>query len=932
MLPFVIAGLTTGSLFALAAVGLVLTYKTSGVFNFAQGALASVAAYLFYFLRVQHGLPWPVAALLAMLVAGPGLGLVIERVTRTLAGVRLPVQVLATVGLTLVIQGALNVLYPPGPYREVPQFLPSGSFSLFGFDVQYFRVVIAVAVLVIVVFLAIYLRRSRTGLAMQAVVDNPQLLAVVGTNPTRVRRTAWMIGSSFAALTGVLLAPLLPLDVTSMTSLVVTAFGAAAIGGFTSLPLTYIGGLAIGVGQSLLDKWTATSTGFVSGLSSSLPFLVLFAVLVAAPSLRQPSGGGARRLSTTKVWRAPRAVRVPGVICFAVLLLLVPQFAGAHLFAWTQFLAFIMVFLSLGLLVRLSGQVSLAHITFMAIGAAAFSHLAVDHHVPWLVAVLLAGLIAAPIGAVLAIPAIRFPGLYLALATLGFGILVEYMFYPTGLMFGQLGLPTSIPLPRLSWLGLNGSASSFYYVVLVFVAVTALVVAGLVRGRLGRLLSALGDSPTGVASCGASVNVTRVVVFCLSASIAAVAGVLYSGATGVVGGDNFDPLVSLQLFVLVMIAGGGPSWYAVVAAAGQVLIPAYISTGQTVQSALTLLFGFGALFMTVLQPDGMTPPPPLVVQGAVERLGRALKFDPTMRWLPRRSAPAPASQAGGRSIGSSTSRSVPNKARPHTRGLRADEITVRFGGVVAVDNVSVEAPPARVTAVIGPNGAGKTTLFNACSGWVRPTNGVVELDGRRLNRLGPAARARSGIGRTFQRFELFDSLTVRRNVELGCEGAFAGPNPISHVVGTRGQAALIRSRADDAMRFCELLPLSDSVVGSLSTGQRRVVELARCIAGGFEMLLLDEPSSGLDPFETHRFVEMLRALVTERGTGILLVEHDLDLIQKLSDYVYVLDFGRQIFDGDLADLNRSEVVRAAYIGGHLDAEVTGSAGSTGASL
>jgi ABC-type branched-subunit amino acid transport system ATPase component len=246
--------------------------------------------------------------------------------------------------------------------------------------------------------------------------------------------------------------------------------------------------------------------------------------------------------------------------------------------------------------------------------------------------------------------------------------------------------------------------------------------------------------------------------------------------------------------------------------------------------------------------------------------------------------------------------------------LQARDIRVRFGGLVAVDGVSVEAPPGRITGMIGPNGAGKTTMFNACSGLITPSGGQVVLSGNSVSRLGPAARARRGLGRTFQQMELFDSLTVRENVELGAEGGHAGPNPVRHLTSTPRTRRLVRDRASEAIARCDLTELAERTVGSLSTGQRRLVELARCLAGPFRILLLDEPSSGLDRAETARFGEILQRAVADWGIGILLVEHDMALVTDICDFVYVLDFGKPVFQGTAAEVMSSPVVKAAYLG------------------
>jgi ABC-type branched-subunit amino acid transport system ATPase component len=239
---------------------------------------------------------------------------------------------------------------------------------------------------------------------------------------------------------------------------------------------------------------------------------------------------------------------------------------------------------------------------------------------------------------------------------------------------------------------------------------------------------------------------------------------------------------------------------------------------------------------------------------------------------------------------------------------------VRYGGIRAAHDVTIDAPLGRITGLIGPNGAGKTTTFGACSGFVKPTSGTVSLLGEDVTHLSTQARAQRGLGRTFQRMELFDSLTVRENVRLGLEAGMAGSRPWRHVIASRGEAARLNVVADDAMARCRLTGLSDELTANLSTGQGRLVELARVIAGGFTMLLLDEPSSGLDRSETEAFGQILVDLVRDVGTGILIVEHDMSLVLSICDYVYVLDFGEMIFSGTPAEVMSSPVVQNAYLG------------------
>lgn len=248
-----------------------------------------------------------------------------------------------------------------------------------------------------------------------------------------------------------------------------------------------------------------------------------------------------------------------------------------------------------------------------------------------------------------------------------------------------------------------------------------------------------------------------------------------------------------------------------------------------------------------------------------------------------------------------------------TIGLDVEEVRVRFGGLIALDGITLAAPLGRITGLIGPNGAGKSTLLNVCSGLVR-ADGRINLFGQSLDRMSPAARARRGMTRTFQRMELFNTLTVNENVEMGCEAAWVGSGVIRSLYRSATARKRVKDARDEAVALCGLEPLAGRVTGSLSTGQRRFVEFARALANPARLLLLDEPSSGLDEPATRRFGEVIQRAVDLRGLGVLLVEHDMTLIRSVCDYVYVLDFGRQICEGNTRTVLTNTKVQAAYLG------------------
>lgn len=887
-MPFIVLGLVTGAVYGLAGVGLVLTYKTSGVFNFAHGAVATAAAYMFYVLYVQQGMNWVAAALITLVVAGLLLGFLFERFARALAGTPLVIRIVATVGAFLIVQSAVPIIFGTQTVRSVPQFLPTTSHRIAGVNVTTAQVIVFAFAVVVTVALSAMLRFTRTGVAMRAVVDDPDLLDVAGTSPTGTRRYAWIIGVVLASVSGILIAPQqADLSGVNLTMLVLQAFGAAAIGAFASLPMTFVGGLALGVGSALCTKYF--TTGLLAGLAPTFSFFVLFLVLLFFPK-RKLVRRSAVRPRPVSDWTAPWQVQVAGGLVLLVILLLVPSFAGIHLLAWTQALVATIAFLSLGLVVRTSGQVNLGQVAFLAIGACSLAHLTTDHGMPWGLAVLVSGLITVPIGALLAIPAIRLSGLYLALATFGFGLLLSFMFYTQDFMFGDLGSGLTAPRPKIGPLDFT-SDRGYYYLVLVFTVAAAALVMGINRARLGRLLRALADSPTALATSGASTVVAQVVVFCIAAFIAGVAGALGASAQQVVSGDSYPPLLSLSYLALVMISLGKAPWYAITSGLAMMVVPSYL-TGANTANWLSLLFGVGAVGLAFQGNSN---------QAMTQRIAGVL--DPIFR----RGGPKTVKLALADSDGYEPPRVAPTN-------LALEDLRVTFGGLVAVGGVTVEAPTGKITGLIGPNGAGKTTTFNACSGLNRPTGGTVRFAGGDISRQGVARRARGGIGRTFQQVELFDSLTVAQNVRLGLESKLAGANVLTQLVSSASDARRVAGSAAAAMQMCGIADLATRAVADLSTGQRRLVELARAIAGEPRLLLLDEPSSGLDKEETAAFGEILTRVVSERGLGILIVEHDMSLVMSTCDYVYVLDFGVLIFQGTPAEVQGSAEVRAAYLG------------------
>jgi ABC-type branched-subunit amino acid transport system ATPase component/branched-subunit amino acid ABC-type transport system permease component len=912
LLPFVIIGLTAGSIYGLAGTGLVLTYKTSGVFNFAYGAIAAVAAFVFYWLWQRQGMDWRIAALLCVVVLGTVMGLALELLTRLLSRVSIEFQIVGMVGLALGIAGGLTLWSSnwagdsASSSLVFPDYLDTSTFTFGSVNIGYNQLITMVIALLSTITLYFFFRLARSGVAMRAVVDNPDLASIMGTNPVAVRRYAWVIGTIFAAMSGVLLAPTIGLNALLLVLLVVQAFGAAAVGYFSNLPLVYVGGLAIGVASSVSTKYVGTIT-WLGGLPASLPFIVLFVALLVTPKRLLTLRRTAPAPPPRSTYSAPPRVTIGMAIVVFVLLWFVPNWVGNDLSFWTVGLLSVILFLSLGLLIRESGQVSLCQYAFAAVGAAAFSHFAVDHGIPWLLALLLSGLVAVPVGLLIALPAIRLSGVFLALATLGFGIMLEKLLYLQDIMFGATADGLVGPRPSFAQ-----SDRDYYYLVLVAVALVSIVVVAIARGRLGRLLLGLRDSPVALDTEGASTNTTRVLVFCISAMIAGIYGALYSGFVGRVNGATFPSFASLTIIAIVVLAVGSAPWYALTSAAFLTIIPSYIDI-ENIQSYLQIFFGVAVIGVGIRA----TRPPstPEWLKNVLDRIGGRPRADTsTAAEVGPTTVTAPAPISMPTAVAAANGRRAAAVGGEGRSGLQLEHITVRFGGLVAVDGLAMEAPVGRITGLIGPNGAGKTTTFNAACGLVRAQQGTVVLNGTNITRSNPAARARRGLGRTFQRSELWNSLTVKENVELGRESGLAGRSLLTQLVGAPGQGHSIRTAAADAMALTGVTALADRQAVLLTSGERRLVELARALAGTFDVILLDEPSSGLDHAETQRFGEVLQRVVAERSTGLLLVEHDMALVMDVCEYIYVMDFGRVIFEGTPIAVRESPVVQAAYLG------------------
>ncbi len=555
-IQYTVFGVMLGAGYAIAATGLVVTYTTSGVFNFAQGAVGMVAAFCYWELVVAHGVP-VVPALLIVLVPGAAIcGGIVERVLmRQLHGASPERPVLVTLGLMVILTGVATEIWNPGTQRSVPNMV-TGQFGLAGINIQYQEVLLIGVAAAVALALRLLFTQTRTGFALRAVVDDPDLLAMAGASPRRVSQLGWVLGFFMAALAGVMLAPTQTtgISIPAMTLLVVNGYAAAIVGRLRNVTATFVAAIGIGLLENYVISYVFPHVpqDLVPDITLALPMAFLFIALVTLPSVRIRAVG---RLTTIRPARVPSltesSVAAAAFVAVAVLLAAVfdnTPFRGTTVLTLGGVVLTLgIVGLSLVLLTGYSGQVSLCQFSFMGIGAFVMGKVAGGGSLIGLVA---ATVLCAALGALVALPTIRLRDLYLALATFAFADAVATGFFPDTHIFGSGGVSVGrIVLPGLSF---GGDAAEFLLVTGFFV-VCAWIVLAVRRSLFGRRLIAVNDSPAAYATVGLNIGVTKVAVFALAAGMAGLAGALYGTVQQVVGTSDFDFFYGIIFVLFVTI-------------------------------------------------------------------------------------------------------------------------------------------------------------------------------------------------------------------------------------------------------------------------------------------------------------------------------------------------------------------------------------------
>jgi branched-chain amino acid transport system permease protein len=606
LLRYTVFGLAFASIYFVAASGLVVTYTTSGIFNFAHGAVAMIAAFSYWELRVRHHWPAPVAFVVVLFVLAPLMGLVIERVVmRNLGGAATVTNIVVTVGLLVTLLGIGSVVWAPSKFAvtpALPRFFQADVITVAGAPIPWHYLIVVALSALAALYLWLLLSGTRLGVAMRAVVDDRNLTRLTGGNPDTASAASWVIGCMLAALAGVLLAPILALDVARLTLLVVNAYAVAVVGRLRSLPLTALGALILGLSLSYFD-WFLGSLHHVpvavQSIHDSLPIIMLFVVVLLLPQDHTRLAATLRPRDGTPVPTMRRAV-VVGVGFVAAAWITEGLIHGSVLRAIGQGLALAIVMLSLVLLIGYAGQISLAQLAFAGLGALAAS---------WLpgqlgaspIGLVVAAVFAGVVGAVVALPCLRLRDLYLALGTMAFALLVEQN------VLGQIPGFATDSEAFARWSPLRSDRAYFTTIAVVFVLLAWLVIA-LRRGEFGRRLQAMKDSPTACTTLGLDLTLSKVQVFALAAAIAGIGGFLMAGWKGTAGKDDFSLLTgtlsSLPVLLLAVVGGITAVSGAMIGALLLVAMPQVAAAYPSLNNLMILLPGLAGISLA-RNPDGL---------------------------------------------------------------------------------------------------------------------------------------------------------------------------------------------------------------------------------------------------------------------------------------------------------------------------------------
>ena len=546
------------------------------------------------------------------------------------------------------------------------------------------------------------------------------------------------------------------------------------------------------------------------------------------------------------------------------------------------------VALGLVLLTGFGGLTSFGQAAFVGIGAYATSWASTALGAPPLIGLALALVLTGTVSLALGAITLRLGGHFLPLSTIAWGIALFFLFPNIPGLGAHDGIAN---VPPISFFGLSlASNGAMYYLIFLLLAATMWMVSNLLDSREGRAIRSLRGGATMLSSLGVDLFRIRIVIFLIGALMAGLAGWLYAHMLRFISPSPFDIRSSIEYLLMAMAGGAGSIWGALVGSALVVFLKNGIQDVLPKISANASrleIVAFAVLLILLLQ----------YARGGVLSLFR--RFLPPERPLPR------AAEEG-----------LPRRVMPPKGAelLKVEGATKKFGGLIAVNNVSFEMKAGEILGLIGPNGAGKSTTFNLVTGALRLTSGRVTILGKEMTNAPQRAIALAGVARTFQHVKLRPGMTLVDNTLLGAYPRTSAGFLSCLFRRDRAEEARATREALDQLAFVGLGDKATELAGNLPLGNQRVLEIARALAADPILIVLDEPAAGLRKGEKEALAEQLRA-IRARGVSVLLVEHDMDFVMGLCDRLVVLDFGSKLMEGTPAEVRASAAVQEAYLGG-----------------